>query len=280
MGLVELHVHAEAPLEPVDRDLDVDLAHPREQLVAGLRVAAQDERRVLLGEPPQRACDLLLVALRLRRHREAHHRLREVELRRLDSFSQSSSRSPVVVLLQLRDRADVAGAELLRLLVILALEHEQLARRAPCAIARVHYRRVGVERAGEDAEQVDAAREGVRHGLEDERCGAGAVDVDRRRAFRGRRDAFDEQVEQRRGAEVLRRHPAGDREELAASDRVLEGVRNLFRAELLSLEVPLHQALVGLDHRVEQLGAVRSTSSGAPPGSRRRLLSRSPSGLV
>ena len=57
-------------------------------------------------------------------------------------------------------------------------------------------------------------------------------------------------------AEVLRRDAAGDREDLAARDRVLERVRDLFDAELLAVEVALHQALVGLDDLVEQLLAV------------------------
>ena len=57
-------------------------------------------------------------------------------------------------------------------------------------------------------------------------------------------------------AEVLGRDAARDREDLAARDRVLERVRDLLDAELLALEVLLHQRLVGLDDLVEQLLAV------------------------
>ncbi len=76
---VEVDLDAEAPLEPVDRDLDVHLREAGEQLLAGLRVAAHLQRRVLLVQAPERGCHLLLVALRLRRDREAHHGLGEVE---------------------------------------------------------------------------------------------------------------------------------------------------------------------------------------------------------
>jgi hypothetical protein len=38
---VQVDLDAEAALEPLDRDLDVDLAHPRQQLLARLRVAPQ-----------------------------------------------------------------------------------------------------------------------------------------------------------------------------------------------------------------------------------------------
>ena len=52
--LVEVDLDAEAALEPLDRDLDVHLREAGEELLARLLVAAQDERRILLGEPPQR----------------------------------------------------------------------------------------------------------------------------------------------------------------------------------------------------------------------------------
>ena len=61
---VQLDVDAEAALGAVERDLDVHLAHPGEDLLPGLLVAVQAERRVLLGEPADRRRDLLLLALR------------------------------------------------------------------------------------------------------------------------------------------------------------------------------------------------------------------------
>ena len=114
----------------------------------------------------------------------------------------------------------------------------------------------GRDRALEDAEEVDPAGERVGDRLEDERGRLGALDVrDRARVLR-RGHALDDQVEQRVRAEVLRRDPARDREDLAARDRVLERVRDLLDAELLALEVLLHQRLVGLDDLVEELLAV------------------------
>ena len=71
-----------------------------------------------------------------------------------------------------------------------------------------------------------------------------------------RRHALDDQVKQRVRAEVLGRDPARDREDLAPRDRVLERVGDLLQAELLALEVLLHQGLVGLDDLVEELLAV------------------------
>ena len=72
-------------------------------------------------------------------------------------------------------------------------------------------------------------------------------------------------------AEVLRRDAAGDREDLAAGDGVLERVRDLLDAELLALEVLLHQRLVGLDDLVEQLLPVLLDESRQLVGDRPRL---------
>ncbi len=52
---VQLDLGAEAPLHPVDDHLDVDLGQPGDDLLAGLRVAVDVERRVLLLEAPHRA---------------------------------------------------------------------------------------------------------------------------------------------------------------------------------------------------------------------------------
>ena len=74
---------------------------------------------------------------------------------------------------------------------------------------------------------------------------------------RRRRDALDEQVEQRGRAEVLRRDAAADGIELVAGHRVPSArAATASAVELLALEVARHQLLVGLDDRVEQLLAV------------------------
>src|SRR5207237_3698521 len=82
--LVQVDLDVEAVLEPRYGDLDVHLREPREELLARLLVAAQVERRVLLGEAAPRRGHLLLVPLRLGRDREAHHRLRKADLRELE----------------------------------------------------------------------------------------------------------------------------------------------------------------------------------------------------
>ena len=232
------------------------LGETAQQLLAGLRVAAHLDRRILLAEPAQAGSHLLLVALGLRRNREAHHRLRETDLRQLDLALGVEEHVARLRLLELRDGADVALAELGYLRVVLALQVEQLADPLFRVCAPVDDVRVGLERAVEDPEDVDAARERIGDRLEDERRGAPAVDGDRRALARRRGDALDEQIEQRRRPEVLRGDAARHGKNLTARDRVLERLRNFLGPELLAVEVALHQTLVGLDDRVEELLAV------------------------
>ena len=106
-------------------------------------------------------------------------------------------------------------------LVLLALQEEQLPDALLAVRARVDERRVGRSVAREDAEDVDAAGERIGDGLEDERGRAAVRRTSIAQRLLGRRrDALDEQVEQRRscrGSCVA--DAAGDREELAARRR-------------------------------------------------------------
>ena len=122
--------------------------------------------------------------------------------------------------------------------------------------ARVDERRVARDGAGEDAEAADAARERVGDRLEDEHRLLRVAELDRRPLARRRRDALDEQVEERGRAEVLRRDAAADGIELVARDRALERVGDVLGGQLLALEVARHQVLVRLDDGVEELLAV------------------------
>src|SRR5581483_9097372 len=140
--LVQLHLDSEARLRTRHRDLDVHLAHPREKLLTRLRVARETKRRVLFGETAKRLRDLVLVALRLRRHGEAHPRLGKAERGRLEIVLRVDEHVARLPVLQLRDRTDVARAEAVGLLVLLALERHQRAEPLLRMVAVVDERRV------------------------------------------------------------------------------------------------------------------------------------------
>jgi hypothetical protein len=253
--LVQLHLDAEPALRPLDRDLDVHLAHAGQELLPRLRVAREPERRVLLREAAERLRDLVLVALRLRRHGEAHHRLREAERGRLEVVLGVDEHVARLHVLQLGDGADVAGAEPVRLLVLLALERHQRPEALLRVVAVVDERRVRLHLTRVHPEDRDASRERVGDRLEHEGRDRG-VGLDRRALLRGARHPLDQQVEQLVAPEVLRRDAARDRVDLVARDGVLQRVRDVGVGNLLPAQVALHQRLVRLDDGVEQLRAV------------------------
>ena len=124
---VELDLGAEALAHPVDDHLDVDLGQPGDDLLAGLAVAVDVERRVLLLEAADRVRRLVLVALGLGLEGERHHRSGKAQRRERHLRVLGRQHVAGPGLLQLRDGADVAGSELVDLLVLLALRDEHLA---------------------------------------------------------------------------------------------------------------------------------------------------------
>jgi hypothetical protein len=113
---------------------------------------------------------------------------------------------------------------------------------------------LGVPRQpGVDAKQVEAACVGIGEGLEDVRDQLPvllrgdfdllAINVESadRAAHRRGRQILDQGLEQPRGAEVLGRDAAGDREDLAVGDPPLQDGDDLIVVDLLTLEIALHE---------------------------------------
>ena len=125
---VQLDLGAEAALHPVDDHLDVDLGQPGDDLLAGLRVAVDVERRVLLLEAAERRGRLLLVALGLRLVGERHHRRRQLERREARSRRPwLASTSPARVSRSLATAPMSPGPELVDVLELLAARRGELA---------------------------------------------------------------------------------------------------------------------------------------------------------
>src|SRR5437660_564661 len=72
--------HAELAIHAIDDDLQVQLAHPGDDGLAGFLVGAHAERRVLLREAVERHAHLLLIGLGLGLDCHVDHRFREHHL--------------------------------------------------------------------------------------------------------------------------------------------------------------------------------------------------------
>ncbi len=155
---------------------------PASELLARLLVAAENEGRILLGQAPERLRHLLLLALRLRRDREAHHRLGEVEARQLD----------VDLLVERAGRRSSSSLSFATAPMSPSPNASAWACSLPCIVSSEPIRSFAVLAGFVSVESevtvpsrtrktLISPGERVGDRLEDERRGVGAVDLDQRR---------------------------------------------------------------------------------------------------
>ena len=107
----DLGVDAELAAQAIDEDLEVELAHAGDGGGAGLRVDADAERRILLGQPLQGLGQLVLVGLGLRLHGNVDDGIGEVD--RLQHHRGVLRAQRVFFLVVLRARGDVIDVQVL-----------------------------------------------------------------------------------------------------------------------------------------------------------------------
>src|SRR6478609_3244099 len=270
LRLADGRLDAELALHPVDEDLQVELAHAGDDRLAGLLVGLDREGRVLVGEALDRRAELLLVALRLGLDRDLDHRGRERHRLEHDLVLRVAERVAGLGVLQAHDGDDLAGADRRDLLTLVGVHLVDLADPLLLAVDRVDHGRAGLElaRVDPDVDQLAQVRVGgdlvgqagerlvvrrealdldglVLDGVTDDR-----VDVERRR------QVLDDRVEQGLHALVLERRAAEHRVELVGEGRATDGRLELLDAELALVEELLHDLVVGVRQRLEQLLAV------------------------
>ena len=121
-------------LEDVDLDVEMQLAHPLEDGLAGLLVGRDAERRILGGELGQRDAELLLVGLGLRLDRDLDDRIGEFHLLQDHRLLRIAQRVAGAGFLQAGERDDVAGIGFLDVLAVVGV-HQQHAADALLALA-------------------------------------------------------------------------------------------------------------------------------------------------
>ena len=207
--LFGLDLDAEFPRQALERDGEVGLAHAAEQRLVRLGVALDPEHRVFLLQPVQRVGELVLVGLGLGvdRHREQRFGQRE----RLDLRRRALGREHVAgrEVVELGDRGDVAGRDLLDRVLLLAAHGEELVQALVGVRARVDQHLVVLHRTAEHLEEVHVTDVGVDDRLEHLHRGLPVV-----RARRGR--FLDEELGEPVHADEPRRAPAEHREHARA----------------------------------------------------------------
>src|SRR6266545_2403511 len=267
LRLADVRLDPELALHPVDQHLEVQLAHAGDDGLAGVLVGPDLEGRVLLGEPLDRDAQLLLVALRLRLDRDRDHRGRELHRLQHDRVLLVAQRLAGGGVLQTHHRDDVAGADGGDLLTLVRVHPVDLADPLLLPLGGVQDLRAGLQLARVDTQEGQLAQVRVGRDLErerGERLGVArlplddlvrvlhGVTVDGRHVDRARQVRGDG-VEQGLHALVLERRTGQHRGELARQGGAADAGDQLLLGRRLALEVELHDLVVGLGQRLDQL---------------------------
>src|SRR5262245_1496782 len=266
LGLADVGLDAELALHPVDQHLEVELAHARDDGLAGLLVGTDRERRVLVGQPLDRRTQLVLVALALRLDRDVDDRSREGHRLEDDRVALVAQRLAGGGVLEAHHRDDLAGADARDLLALVGVHPVDLADPLAALLGRIEDLGAGLEATGVDPDVGQLAEVRVSHDLEGQRGErlrlAGLADHDgllvtHRVSLDGgdvgrRRQVGDHCVQQRLDALVLERGAAQHRRQLVADRGATDRGLERLHLGLLALQVELHHLVVGLGDRLEQ----------------------------
>ena len=260
LGGCVLHVHAVALGHALEQHPQVKLAHAVEHRLVHGRVVLDAHARVLGGELVQRVGEALLIAAPLRLDRDAEHRRREGDGLQviLVLVVRIVQHRVQMQLVDLGDGADVPGHGARHLARVLAHEPEEV--RDLDGLARVpdeqlaplaHRALVHAQHAELAHVRVDAHLEDVRDdvlrriGRDRHALGAlpGALEERRRVALGGVRHQPLDDLQQLGDARARLGRGETHRHEVPLAQRLLEGVVQLLRGELLALlQVQRHRA--------------------------------------
>ncbi len=169
LRLADVRLDLELAQQPVDDDLEVQLAHAGDDRLAGLLVRTHAERRVLLGELRQRVAELVLLGLGLGLDRDVDDRIGEDHGLEKHGRVLRAQRVAGGRVLEADRRNDVAREDRVDVLAMVGVHLQQTADALLVALRRVQDVRARAQGAGVDAEVRELADERVGHDLERER---------------------------------------------------------------------------------------------------------------
>src|SRR5215207_1946848 len=147
LRLADVRVHPELAQQPVEDDLQVQLAHPGDDRLPRLLVAAHAKGRVLFGEALERDGQLLLIGLGLRLDSLVYDRLRKYHLLEHDRLAFGSDQRVAGPSLREADsRHQLACVDLLALLPAVRVQLQEPAYALAPPLRGVHHVRAAPER--------------------------------------------------------------------------------------------------------------------------------------
>ena len=166
LGLAHVGVHVELAEHPVHQDLEVELAHPGDDRLAGLLVGLDPEGRVLLGQREQGLGQFVLVGLGLRLHGHVDHRLGEGQRLQDDLVVGVAQGVAGGGLLEAHGGHDVPGVGGVEVLAGVGVHLEDPADPLLAVLGRVDHARALGQGARVDPQVGELADVGVGHDLE------------------------------------------------------------------------------------------------------------------
>ena len=166
LRLAHRRLDVELALQPVDDDLEVKLAHPADDRLAGLRIGVDAESGVLGHQLLQAGAELLLVGFRPWLNRKRDDRIGEVHRLEDDRVLFVAERLSGRDAAEPDGRRDVAGVHLLDLFALVRVHLEQPPDALGSLLGRVVDTGARTEDTRVDTEERQLTDEGVGHDLE------------------------------------------------------------------------------------------------------------------
>ncbi len=266
MRNVCIHLELVAVLQTLLDHVQMEVAHSGDDQLVRLRVAANREGGVFVGDLGQAGRDLCLVVACLGLHGPRHHRNRELDrlgakLRNDGVAAHVADGVRDVQVVELGDGDDVAGDRFGDLFLLLPLHHVDMPGLGGLSAAEIDDRRVVRQPTAQDSQIAELAHELIVDGLEhlgDQRALLGGEDFlfGRVGCFAASAEAVDvgrgepavgDQVEQLFETQVLACADAEHGYELALGDRVVCCFSQLVGRDRFAFQVAHHQLFVELD---------------------------------
>ena len=259
--------HTEFVLEPGYRHIQLLLTEPRKDLLMRFVVCRQREGGILLHQALQARGDLFLVPLILclHRHRQARRLVRHA--RQHHRPRRCTQRITGIGRCQLGHRADVAGTDIGRFLLLFPADREHLADFLQLSGAHVHQRGIRRYPSAHHLEIQQLADKGVHHALKHNRNGLPVIaDLEFHRIAIRIHTGFSRNRlrpggqpgkpgEQLVHALKRSRRPAVNRCDVTAPHAGRQAHNQLIRGIILPREVFFHQLLAGFRNRLINRGA-------------------------
>ena len=257
----DIRLNAKLSLHAVDDNLQMQLAHPGNDRLAGLLVSMQTKRRIFRRQPLQGDTHFLLIGFGFRFNRQRNHRLRELHPFEGNHRIRGAQRVAGSDILQADAGGNIPGVQFVHLMAIVGLHQHDASDAFFLAFHRIPHRIAFFQRPGIDADKGQLSDIGVGHQLEGQRRERFVVvrvtfsglpfliHALNRRDIQRRWHQLNHRIEHPLHAFVFKRAAAQHRLDFALHRTLAQSGNDFRLAQLAGFEILIHQFVVGFRRR-------------------------------